>query len=85
MQTVAEPLLLSTKLKIPAPRKNYVARRALFQKLEQCGDMSVVFVNGGAGTGKTMLLSTFLHGRAFPYPAHKIGNIGKRGGKCYAG
>lgn len=52
--------LLSTKLKIPAPRRNYVVRKTLFNKLSACRDMGVIFVCGGAGTGKTTLLSTFL-------------------------
>jgi len=61
MDLSADTLLLSTKLKIPAPRKNYVARKALFEKLSQCTDLSVIFVRGGAGTGKTTLLSSFIH------------------------
>ncbi len=52
--------LLSTKLKMPAPRRDYVIRRALFEKLSCCSDMGVIFVCGGAGTGKTTLLSTFI-------------------------
>lgn len=60
MDFSSDTLLLSTKLKIPAPRKNYVMRRALFEKLSQCADLSVVFVRGGAGTGKTTLLSSFI-------------------------
>lgn len=53
--------LLSTKLKMPSPRRNYVVRRALFDQLARCADMGVIFVCGGAGTGKTTLLSTFIH------------------------
>ncbi len=60
MDFSSDTLLLSTKLKIPAPRKNYVVRKALFEKLSQCADMSVIFVRGGAGTGKTTLLSSFI-------------------------
>lgn len=60
MEDSSNMLLLSTKLKIPAPRKNYVVRKTLFDKLSQCDDMSVIFVRGGAGTGKTTLLSSFL-------------------------
>jgi LuxR family maltose regulon positive regulatory protein len=61
MSFSSDTLLLSTKLKIPAPRKNYIVRRVLFDQLNQCSDMSVVFVRGGAGTGKTTLISSFLH------------------------
>lgn len=60
MQQPADTRLLSTRLKIPSPRKNYIVRRALFEKLSRCAQTSVVFVRGGAGTGKTTLLSTFL-------------------------
>ncbi len=60
MENNQSAMLLSTKLKIPAPRKNYVVRKALFERLSLCEDMSVIFVRGGAGTGKTTLLSTFL-------------------------
>jgi LuxR family transcriptional regulator, maltose regulon positive regulatory protein len=60
MEFAFDSLLLSTKLKIPAPRKNYVVRRTLFRQLSRCADLSVIFVRGGAGTGKTTLLSSFL-------------------------
>lgn len=60
MNLSSDTLLLSTKLKIPVPRRNYVVRRALFEKLSQCADIGVVFVRGGAGTGKTTLLSSFI-------------------------
>jgi len=61
MEFPSDTLLLSTKLKIPALRKNYVVRRSLFEKLSQCADMGVIFIRGGAGTGKTTLLSSFIH------------------------
>lgn len=60
MDIPTETLLLSTKLKIPTPRRNYIVRKALFEKMSRCAEMSVVFVRGGAGTGKTTLLSTFI-------------------------
>lgn len=60
MDFSSDTLLLSTKLKIPAPRKNYIVRTTLFDKLSQCIDMGVIFVRGGAGTGKTTLLSSFI-------------------------
>ncbi len=60
MELFHDAMLLSTKLKIPAPRKNYIIRKALFTQLSQCEDMSVIFLRGGAGTGKTTLLSTFI-------------------------
>lgn len=60
MERISDPLLLSTKLKIPAPRKNYVVRQVLFDKLSNYNDLSVVFICGGAGTGKTTLLSSFI-------------------------
>ena len=60
MNGSGDTLLLSTKLKMPAPRKNYVVRKALFDELRCCADMGVIFVRGGAGTGKTTLLASFL-------------------------
>ncbi len=54
-----EPALLSTKLIMPRPRRDYIVRRALFEKLKRCSEMSVVFVKGAAGMGKTTLLSSF--------------------------
>ncbi|SHO48403.1 LuxR C-terminal-related transcriptional regulator [Anaerocolumna xylanovorans] len=60
MSFSSDALLLSTKLKIPAPRRNYICRKALFEKLSDCIDMGVVFISGGAGTGKTTLLTSFI-------------------------
>lgn len=54
-----EPALLSTKLIMPRPRRDYIVRRTLFEKLKRCSEMSVVFVRGAAGMGKTTLLSSF--------------------------
>ena len=48
MDIPADALLLSTKLKIPAPRKNYVVRRVLFEELNSCADMySLLLVTRG--------------------------------------
>lgn len=55
-----ETVLLSTKLKMPRPRRDYVVRRSLFEKLKRCSEMGVVFVKGAAGMGKTTLLSSFI-------------------------
>lgn len=52
--------LLSTKLIMPRPRQNYIVRNALFEKLKHCSQMSVIFVKGAAGMGKTTLLSSFI-------------------------
>lgn len=60
MEHFSDTLLLTTKLKIPAPRKHYIVRQGLFDKLSLCGDMNVIFLSGGAGTGKTTLLSSFI-------------------------
>ena len=53
-------VLLSTKLKIPAPRKNYIVRKQLFQQLLSCQEMRVIYIMGAAGMGKTTLLSSFI-------------------------
>lgn len=59
-------LLRSAKLRIPVPRKGYVVRERLFALLDDSSKVSVTYVRGGAGTGKTMLLSTFIKERALP-------------------
>lgn len=55
-----DSLLLSTKLKMPAPRKNYIVRHELFEQLCRCCEMQVIYVMGAAGMGKTTLLSSFI-------------------------
>lgn len=59
-ETMSDAVLLSTKLKMPAPRKNYIVRSELFEELSRCDDLTVIFIKGGAGTGKTTLLSSFI-------------------------
>ena len=56
----SDTLLLSTKLKMPRPRQNYIIRKKLFGSLSRCANMGVIFVRGGAGTGKTTLISSFI-------------------------
>lgn len=51
---------ISTKLKMPAPRRNFVKRAELFKKLENIADYRVVLVKGVAGSGKTTLLTSFI-------------------------
>ncbi len=53
-------ILLSTKLKMPQPRKKYIIRRNLFKKLEGYVDYKLLLITGGAGCGKTMLASSFI-------------------------
>jgi LuxR family transcriptional regulator, maltose regulon positive regulatory protein len=52
--------ILSVKLKMPEPRKNYVIRKALFEKLKKINEYKVTIVKAGAGCGKTTLLSSFV-------------------------
>lgn len=61
-------VLLSTKLKIPAPRKNYIVRKHLFQQLLACSEMQVIYIMGAAGMGKTTLLSSFIK-------EHELGDV----------
>lgn len=51
-------LLMSTMLKMPQPRKNYIIRKELFDKLSDMNEYSVILVKGGAGTGKTTLITS---------------------------
>jgi len=52
--------ILSVKLKMPQPRKNYIIRRYLFDELKSLQDYKVTIVKAGAGSGKTTLLSSFV-------------------------
>lgn len=54
------PLLIYTRLKVPEPRKDYIIRADLFSKLEKIDEYKVVLIKGGAGTGKTTLVSSFI-------------------------
>lgn len=58
--SLQDSVLLSTKLKMPAPRKDYVIRRELFEQLKHCSEKQVVYIKGAAGTGKTTLLASFI-------------------------
>ncbi len=53
--------LIATKIKMPSPRRNYIRREALFHKLEQIGAHKVTLIKGAAASGKTTLLTSFLH------------------------
>lgn len=57
-------LLMSTRLKMPQPRKNYIAREELFSKLDRMNEYSVILIKGGAGTGKTTLIASFAREKA---------------------
>lgn len=57
-------LLMSTRLKMPQPRKNYIVREELFSKLDRMSEYSVILVKGGAGTGKTTLIASFAREKA---------------------
>lgn len=55
--------LLSAKLKAPAPRKRFIPRPRLYQKLDRLLDHKVTVVQGSAGSGKTTLLTTYMRER----------------------
>ncbi|MDP4178728.1 MAG: LuxR family transcriptional regulator, partial [Bacillota bacterium] len=52
--------ILSVKLKMPQPRKNYIVRQNLFNYLSKLNEYKVTVVKSGAGSGKTTLLSSFI-------------------------
>lgn len=52
--------ILSVKVKIPEPRKNYVLRKQLNEQLMGIVNHKVTVVKGGAGSGKTTLLSILI-------------------------
>lgn len=51
---------ISTKLKMPAPRKKYIRREALANKLKSLMEYKVTLIQGSAGSGKTTLLTSFI-------------------------
>lgn len=55
---------ISTKLKMPVPRKNYIRREKLLQKLENILNYKVTLVKGGAARGKTTLVTSFVSEKA---------------------
>lgn len=59
-EDISDSILLSTKLKMPAPRRGYIVRKEIFVMLGHCAEMQVIYVKGAAGTGKTTLLSSFI-------------------------
>ena len=57
-------LLMSTRLKMPQPRRNYITREDLFAKLERMNEYKVSLVKGSAGSGKTTLVTSFAKEKA---------------------
>lgn len=53
-------IFMSTRLKKPQPRKNYILRDELFLKLDKINDYTVTLVKGCAGAGKTTLMTSFI-------------------------
>ncbi len=51
---------ITTKLKMPAPRRNYIVRPLLHKKLEEILQYKVTMVKGAAGSGKTTLLTSYI-------------------------
>jgi LuxR family maltose regulon positive regulatory protein len=56
--------IMSVKLKMPQPRKNYISRHALFGQLTKITEHKVTLVKAGAGSGKTTLLASFIKEKA---------------------
>lgn len=52
--------ILSTRLKIPQPRKNYMIRKTLFEQLKHLDDYKITLIKGGPGSGKTTLLASYI-------------------------
>jgi LuxR family maltose regulon positive regulatory protein len=51
---------ITTKLIAPAPRRNYIVRQELYNKLNCLDQCKVVVINGAPGSGKTTLITAFL-------------------------
>jgi len=61
-----ENSLLSTRLRHPRPRKNYIVRKDLFDRLDSLGLCRLAIIKGGAGSGKTTLLTSYIKEKALP-------------------
>lgn len=53
--------IMSTKLKMPAPRKNYIRREALIEKMNSILDYKITLIMGPAASGKTTLITAFIN------------------------
>lgn len=51
------------RCKIPSPRRNYIIRKKLTERLDMMKDYPVTIIKGGAGSGKTTLLSVYIKER----------------------
>ena len=51
--------IIKTKLIMPAPRKNYIKRKHLLEKLNDIADHKVTLIKGIAGSGKTTAVSIY--------------------------
>ncbi len=56
---------VSTKLIMPQPRKNYISRVKLMEKLNNILDYKLSIIKGGAASGKTTLITSFVKENAF--------------------
>ncbi|MFN8379819.1 MAG: LuxR C-terminal-related transcriptional regulator [Anaerolineae bacterium] len=64
--------LLTTKLHVPAPRPNRVARPQLTARLDEGLDGKLTLVSAPAGFGKTSLISEWIAGRMASDPAARV-------------
>lgn len=55
---------ISTKLKMPAPRKNYICRKEIMSKLQNILEYKITLVKGRAASGKTTLITSFIKEKA---------------------
>jgi LuxR family maltose regulon positive regulatory protein len=58
--------IMSVKLRMPQPRKNYIIRHQLFEQLEKITEYKVTIVKAGAGSGKTTLLTSYIKQKSIP-------------------
>lgn len=55
---------ISTKLKMPVPRKGYIKRKELMLKLDSALEYKITLVKGPAASGKTTLVTSFISGKS---------------------
>lgn len=54
------PLLLKARMQCPQPRRNFIRRVSLFEKLNMMQERLLTVIRGGAGSGKTTLLASYI-------------------------
>jgi len=58
--------IISMRTRLPQPRKNYIIRENINDKLDRLFDCKLTVIKGGAGSGKTTLITSYFTEKDFP-------------------